>query len=271
MIIKSKEGYVKVKGQVIGYSEIYNMISEVSITCSNCGFYDKIDCSKKPIFRSPVKDIAKCPRKECSVMGQTLTANMRYITAMHIDLQDPDKFSEIERIKVRLFEDNTRDIFAGKLVTIIGNLHVIRENDNPNNKLVTVLYAESINDVRKQQSELTQKDIDDILAWKRSIEDKKGCLVDELASYFAPQIIGYEHVKKGLLMVAANAGLPNCEKRNPKRLRLNALLIGDPSLAKSTFLNKIVEIVPNARYESCQSSTGLSLTAQVSKEADRDR
>jgi DNA replicative helicase MCM subunit Mcm2 (Cdc46/Mcm family) len=44
------------------------------------------------------------------------------------------------------------------------------------------------------------------------------------------------------------------------------LLIGDPSLAKSTFLNKIVEIVPNARYESCQSSTGLSLTAQVSKE-----
>ena len=56
----------------------------------------------------------------------------------------PRKFSEIERIKVRLFEDNTRDIFAGKLVTITGNLHVIRENDNPNNKLVTVLYAQSI-------------------------------------------------------------------------------------------------------------------------------
>ena len=264
--LRRKEGYVKVKGQVIGCSEIYNMISEVTIACSNCGFSDKIDYSKKPVFRSPVKEMSKCPRKDCSVMGQTLVANMRYTTAMHIDLQDPDKFSEIERIKVRLFEDNTRDIFAGKLVTITGNLHVIRENDNPNNKLVTVLYAESIEDVRKQQQELTQKDIDDILAWKRSIEDKKGCLVDELASYFAPQIIGYEHVKKGLLMVAANAGIPNSEKRNPKRLRLNALLIGDPSLAKSTFLNKIVEIVPNARYESCQSSTGLSLTAQVSKE-----
>ena len=84
-------------------------------------------------------------------MGQTLMANMRYITAMHVDLQDSEKFSEIERIKVRLFEDNTRDIFAGKLVTITGHLHVVRENDNPNNKLVTVLYAESIKDVRKQQ------------------------------------------------------------------------------------------------------------------------
>ena len=50
--------------------------------------------------------------------------------------------------------------------------------------------------------ELTQKDIDDILAWKRSIEDKRGCLAGELVSYFAPQIIGYEHVKNGLLMVA---------------------------------------------------------------------
>lgn len=264
--LRCKEGRVKVQGQVIGYSEIYNMISEVTINCSNCGYSDKIDCSKKPIFRSPVKEIAKCPRKECSIQGQTLMANMRYTTAMHIDLQDPDKFSEIERIKVRLFEDNTRDIFAGKLVTIIGNLHVVRENDNPNNKLVTVLYAESIKDVRKQHSELTQKDIDDILAWKKSVEDKRGCLAGELLSYFAPQIIGYEHVKNGLLMVAANAGIPNCENRNPKRLRLNALLIGDPSLAKSTFLSKIVEIIPNARYESCQSSTGLSLTAQVSKE-----
>ena len=84
-------------------------------------------------------------------------ANMRYTTAMHIDLQDPDKFSEIERIKVRLFEDNTRDIFAGRLVTIIGNLHVVRENDNPNNKLVTVLYAESIKDVRKQHSRANTK------------------------------------------------------------------------------------------------------------------
>ncbi|MGA7897539.1 MAG: hypothetical protein WCA39_01620, partial [Nitrososphaeraceae archaeon] len=169
--LRRKEGYVKIKGQVIGYSEIYNMVYEVTISCSNCAFSDKLDYSKKPVFRSPVKEMAKCPRKVCGSMGKTLMANMRYTTAMHIDVQDPEKFSEIERIKVRLFEDNTRDIFAGKLVTITGNLHVVRENDNPNNKLVTVLYAESINDVRKQQQELTQKDIDDILAWKRSIED----------------------------------------------------------------------------------------------------
>jgi replicative DNA helicase Mcm len=130
---------------------------------------------------------------------------------------------------------------------------------------VTVLYAEAIEDAKKQDTDLTQKDIEEILSWKKSLGSDND-LVDKLASYFAPQIIGYNHVKKGLLMVAANAGIPNEEKRIPKRLRLNSFLIGDPSLAKSTFLNKIVEIIPNARYESCQSSTGLSLTAQVSKE-----
>ncbi|HEY7572871.1 MAG TPA: hypothetical protein VH796_16040 [Nitrososphaeraceae archaeon] len=264
--LRRKGGHVKVKGQVIGFSEIYNMVSEVTVVCSNCGFSDKMDYSKKPVFRSPVKENAKCPRKDCGSMSQKVSTNIRYTTAMHIELQDPDKFNEIERIRVRLFEDNTKDIFAGKLVAITGNLHVVRENDNPNIKPVTTLYSESIKDVREQKQDLTQQDISDILAWKRSIEDKKGCLTEEITSYFAPQIIGYDYVKKGLLMVAANAGIPNSEKRNPKRLRLNALLIGDPSLAKSTFLSKIVDIVPNARYESCQSSTGLSLTAQVSKE-----
>jgi DNA replicative helicase MCM subunit Mcm2 (Cdc46/Mcm family) len=79
-------------------------------------------------------------------------------------------------------------------------------------------------------------------------------------------VIGNDHVKEGLIMVGANAGIPNIETRMPKRMRLNALLIGDPSLAKSTVLRETVKVIPSARYESAQSSTGLSLTAQVSKE-----
>ena len=186
--------------------------------------------------------------------------------------KNPDKFSEIERIKVRLFEDNTKDVFAGQIVMITGHIHVVRENDNQSNKPTPVIYAESIEDINKEETSLTEKDIQEILDWKKTneaeFELKKNNrnIIDELVSDFAPDIIGCEHVKKGLLMVAANAGIPNNEKRIPKRLRINALLIGDPSLAKSTILRRLVNIVPNARYESCQSYTGLSLTAQVSKE-----
>ena len=50
-----------------------------------------------------------------------------------------------------------------------------------------------------------------------------------------------------------------------RRLRINVLLVGDPSLAKSVMLRKIVALIPNARYESAQGSTGLSLTFMIQK------
>jgi DNA replicative helicase MCM subunit Mcm2 (Cdc46/Mcm family) len=183
--------------------------------------------------------------KQCSEEGPTLRAECEYTTTIDIELQDPDKFSEIERIKVRLFEDNTKDIFAGKPVTVTGNLYVVRENDNPGNRPVTVLYADSIEDARKQDTDLTQKDIEEIiLSWQenptesevakaiatagtaatiatslglgQSLKRSSSSLVDKLTTYFAPQIIGYDHVKKGLLMTAVNAGIPNAGKRIPK-------------------------------------------------------
>jgi DNA replicative helicase MCM subunit Mcm2 (Cdc46/Mcm family) len=39
---------------------------------------------------------------------------------------------------------------------------------------------------------------------------------------------------------------------NLKRKRINALLIGDPGLAKSGLLKAAVKLVPNSRYESSQ-------------------
>jgi DNA replicative helicase MCM subunit Mcm2 (Cdc46/Mcm family) len=113
--IRRKKGYIKIKGQVIGHSSVYNMIVKVKIRCDNCGFGDELDFSKKPIFRSPLKEISKCPSKSCKEEGLTLKATPEYTTTIDVEIQDPDKFSEIERIKVRLFEDNTKDVLLAKL------------------------------------------------------------------------------------------------------------------------------------------------------------
>lgn len=227
--IRRKKGYVRIKGQVIGHSSVYNMILKDKIRCDNCGFHNDIDYSKKPVFRSPYKELSKCPMKSCTEGGLTLRAIPEYTTTIDVELQDPDRFNEIERIKIRLFEDDTKDVFAGKIVMITGHIHVVRENDTYSNKPTPVIYAESIEDIKKEETSLTEKDIQEVIDWKKSKDAEHKNIIDELVSYFAPDIIGYEHVKKGLLMVAANAGIPNNEKRIPKRLRINALLIGDPS------------------------------------------
>jgi DNA replicative helicase MCM subunit Mcm2 (Cdc46/Mcm family) len=264
--LREKSGYVKVTGQLIGQSSVYNMISAINLSCGRCGFHSSIDYGKKPITRSSYKEFNLCYSCTHEERGLTLKAEFDYCTTIDVELQDPEKFSEIERISVRLFEHNTENVIVGENVTITGNLDVVRKNDNPQNRPVTTLFAESIEYTRKEVTTLTKEDTEEIEKWKRTKESEGVNIIDALVSLFAPNVIGNEHVKEALLMVAANAGIPNDKYRIPSRLRLNQLLIGDPSLAKSILLRALVSIVPNARYESCQSSTGLSLTAQVSKE-----
>jgi replicative DNA helicase Mcm len=264
--IREKQGYIKVTGQLIGQSLVYNMISAVNRDCYYCGYHNKVEY-KRPLFKSPIKERTKCPKCGGFDGSFTLKVGYEYFSTVDIELQDPDKFNEIERLSVRLFEKNTENIVLGEIVTITGNISIERKNDNQKNKMISALYAESIEYIsRKEESKLTEKDIEEMTSWKRSIEDQFKNPLDELVKMFAPTIVGYEHVKKGLLMVGANAGIPNVEIRIPRRLRLNGLLIGDPGLAKSALLRALVKIISGARYESSQSSTGLSLTAQISKE-----
>jgi DNA replicative helicase MCM subunit Mcm2 (Cdc46/Mcm family) len=262
--LREKIGYVKVTGQLIGQSQVYNMIYAINFSCSNCNHSDRIDYGKKPLMRSLYRDLSKCPW--CDTPTLTLRATFNYCSTTDIELQDPEKFSEIERLSVKLFEHNTEKIIIGESVTIVGSLYVVRKNDNPQNKLTTVLFAESLEYASKEETALTIGDIEEIEEWKRTKEKEGINPISALVSIFAPEVIGNEHTKEGLLMVAANAGIRNDRNRIPRRLRIHQLLIGDPSSAKSTLLQALVRIVVNGRYESCQSSTGLSLTAQVSKE-----
>jgi DNA replicative helicase MCM subunit Mcm2 (Cdc46/Mcm family) len=112
----------------------------------------------------------------------------------------------------------------------------------------------------KEDISITEQDKSAI---ERLVQKYESGVVDKLVSMFANSIIGYEHVKEGLLMCAASSGR---EVSNSKRTRLNALLVGDPGLAKSALLREAVKLVSNSRYESGQNSSGRSLTAIVSKE-----
>ena len=131
-----------------------------------------------------------------------------------------------------------------------------------------MLYSESIEYTRREKLELTPQDVEDIGAWKTSIEEKKQDVIEALVQKFAPTVVGNEFAKKALLLAGVNAGIKNDDNRDPRRLRINALLVGDPSLAKSVMLQKIVDLIPNARYESAQGSTGISLTFMIAKEGD---
>jgi replicative DNA helicase Mcm len=265
---RSQSGFVKVNGTIISITPVYQMIKSVTLDCTDCEFTKLINYPK-PIFKFPYKDTSKCPissRNSEHSSDNTVIASYEYVPVIDLELQDLDTYNEIERLSVKIFGNETNDVVAGEKVTITGNLHVIRKNDNPNNKTETVLFAQSMEGGNRQEIVLSENDIETLRKWKSEKENQDKNPIDELVNLFAPDLIDLDRVKKGMLLVAASAGLRNIDTRFPKRIRLNALLIGNPGLAKTQVLQKTVKLIPNSQYAGGQSSTGLSLTSQISKE-----
>ena len=115
---------------------------------------------------------------------------------MKIELQDIDNFNDMERLTTILFDKDTEGVTAGDTVIVNGEIHIIT---NTNNKIrVPYLYSTSIKYLNKDNLILTKLDVEAIKKFKKIVGTSK--VIDKLVSMFDPSVVGYEHVKKGLLM-----------------------------------------------------------------------
>jgi replicative DNA helicase Mcm len=187
-----------------------------------------------------------------------LTTWPEYRNASIIELQDQEKFDDLERLQVILFDDDTRDVRAGEQVLITGEIYFERFS-KIDSKINSRLYSHSITYEARREISLSSMDVDAI---KRFVKNNGNNTVDKLTELFAPKVVGFYNVKKGLLLCTASC----CNDTKKPRARMHSLLVGEPGNAKSTLVRETVEIVPNSRFESAQNSSGKSLTAIVSKE-----
>ena len=128
--IRQKEGYVKVTGRLVGQSPIYNRISAINRKCSKCRYESRLDYSDKPKFKSAIMEFDSCFKCDEKNKFRSLRAEYEYVTTVDVELQDPDKFNEIERLNAHLFETDTENIILGETVTISGSLYVVRKYKN---------------------------------------------------------------------------------------------------------------------------------------------
>jgi DNA replicative helicase MCM subunit Mcm2 (Cdc46/Mcm family) len=120
--LRLNSGYVKVHGMITSLSQLYKMITAEKFVCENCGNASIIEYDVPTLHLSDTKNPKKC--LNCK-MG-TLRNVCEYINAVTIELQDIDTFSEIERLSVLLFDDNTKNIHVGERVTIRGQIHIVQ-------------------------------------------------------------------------------------------------------------------------------------------------
>ena len=275
--IRLQEGPVNVTGKIVGINVVQPMISQIHVQCKEC--FNTIltsDHRSQPVWRSPIKNHSKyC----LSCSGNTeIVTDQEYIISLEIQIQDLEKINNVEQLTAIVFEQDTEGIQFNDIVNLKGNLHVLRKDDNPHNRLQSILFVESIEKQSKgEEIKNTEQDIQGFkqfaLRFKKedNEEENDGSIIDELVSMTAPLTVGNELAKKALLIVAVNAGLPNDPTRLPKRIRSHVGLIGDPGQAKTQLLYQIVDIVPGSRVESMQSGTPISMTVYVDKEENGQR
>lgn len=289
---------MKVMGVISSLRPVIKMIAGEYGVCSKCGtFYHKtydkptfhpLDmmvpyCQNFNAFEHPVETLGvekgkgrfvdedgneyeyKINRKgEIIRTLVMLKRGYEYRNASIVEIQDSDRFEDLEKLQVILFDSDTDNIRAGETVTLTGQIYIEYFSSNRDAKLNPRMYTHSVEYESRREISLSNQDKDAI---KRFVKRFGTKTIDKLAEMFAPSIIGYNHVKKGLLISAVSCSNDyRSSKTFRHRIRLHAILLGDPGLAKSIFLKEVVKIVPNSRCESGQNSSGRSLTALVSKE-----
>lgn len=234
------------------------MIIATKFVCENCGWSSEKRYEVPLSTPQQVKYPKQCPN--CS--EKYFSTSYEYVSAVTVELQDIDTFSEIERLPVLLFDEKTKNIHVGERVIASGNIHIIQHKAR--GKFLPFVYADLIKYESREELTLTSSDIEAI---ERFCKINGPKAIEKLVSLFAPSVIGYSHVKEGLILCAANTAANDIGQI--ERDRIHAILVGDPGLAKSALLREATKLILNSKYESGQNSSGKSLTAIVSKEDER--
>ena len=179
--------------------------------------------------------------------------------AKSIQLEDIEKLDENERLDVILFNNDITNVKAGEIVEITGSVVLVTKNlKKPSIKTVGV-NATSIKYVNRKELVITQKDI---ATFEKFCKMENHSLIPRLEAMFAPNVIGHDDVKLGVLRSIVG-GNDHGQRGGG---RVNTFLVGDPGTAKSTIGQEAARIKPNSRHVSAPHASSKTITAIADKE-----
>lgn len=226
----------------------------------------------EPAIKISVLDAKREHIGTWTVLGKIVTVSEMYVIeveaippdtiivhkdAKSIQLEDIEKLDENERLDVILFNDDISNVIPGEVVEITGNIELVAKNTKKSKIKSVVVNATSIKYINRKELVIRPEDI-------KSFEKFASYpnLTERLTSMFAPNVIGYEHVRFGILRSIVGG----YDKGQRGGGRVNTFMVGDPGTAKSTLGQEAAKIKPNSRHVSAPHASSKTITAIAEKE-----
>ena len=229
-----------------------------------------------------------CPR--CKGIDYEVTMERRIARLFILD--DVDNPNANVRQQVIVYDDMVENLTPGELVQVEGEMFVERKaGSNKNSKMDNVLHSNSIKYLKKKDVVITDDDIKNIYRWKEVSQKEYArelklqnqykewskehrchectkyaerivpmTFVDRLVAAFAPNVVGHEVPKRGLLRSIVG-GVP----RGPGRLSgmIHTFMVGEKGTAKSKLGEETTNVKPNSAHVSGTHASTRTITAIV--------
>eukprot|EP00850_Spirogloea_muscicola_P008010 SM000042S15277 [mRNA] locus=s42:148:3666:+ [translate_table: standard] len=262
---------VTVKGIVTRCSDVKPLLQVATYTCDDCGFEIYQEVTSRTFT-----PLAECPTGRCrtnyskgSLHLQTRASKfMKFQEAKIQELADQVPKGHIPRsMTVHIRGELTRKVSPGDVVSVAGiflpvpctGFKAMRAGLTAD----TFLEAMSVSHYKKREQEKSENsEVEEAIL--RLAEE--GDVYSRLARSIAPEIFGHEDVKKALLLLLVGAPTRCLPDGMKIRGDVHVCLMGDPGVAKSQLLKHIVGVAPRGIYTTGRGSSGVGLTAAVTRD-----
>lgn len=261
---------INVKGVVIRATDVRPMLQVATYTCDRCGAE-----TYQPISSNQFMPIEMCQSQDCQVnkSGGRLclqTRGSKFTKYQEIKIQEHSEQVPTGNIPRALTivakGENTRACKPGDHIACTGIfLPVLKSGFNSMaSGLLSDTYVEA-----HSLSQLNKSEDQEMLAEQLSEEEAARICEDDfyskLTQSIAPEIFGHEDVKKALLLMLVG-GVDKNSRGMKIRGNINLCLMGDPGVAKSQLLNYVDRLAVRSQYTTGRGSSGVGLTASVTKD-----
>jgi DNA replicative helicase MCM subunit Mcm2 (Cdc46/Mcm family) len=279
---KSMGRLVTIRGMVVRAGDVKPYCQVATYSCDACG------CEIYQVLQGKREFMPQrtCPSAECQQRGGRLdtlhlqTRGSKFCKFQELKLQElPNQvpMGHIPRsMSVYCRGELTRLASPGDVVTVDGVFLPQRVAEGGYRAMQAGLmatifleaqhlvvhkksYDESLLDTLSEQESAK---LDAEILQVATSEDPIGML----SASIAPEIFGHQDIKRALLLQLVGG----CTRKLPDGMRIrgdiNICLMGDPGVAKSQLLKHVASIAPRGVYTTGKGSSGVGLTAAITKD-----